>query len=110
MSAVLPSSPRSALLPLVVGVVVLVTGCGTMVVDGITVIKDDYERDREQILRQATIDLACPQPSLSTQVLRVDVHADVIRLAVRGCGKDVVYAPNGEGGFAIETSTPPVEP
>src|SRR4051812_22045338 len=87
---------------------IFVTGCGTIVVDDVTVMEDDYARSRDQVLRLASGELACPREQLATKVLAVDVHADVRRLAVKGCGKDVVYGRSGDA-FAVETSPPPPE-
>jgi hypothetical protein len=82
--------------------------CGTAVIDGVTVLKDDYDHARQEILTRATVELACPRASLTTQVLNVVPAGNLSRLAVRGCGKDVVYA-DGVDGFRIETSPPPPE-
>ena len=86
--------------------VLLLQGCGTIVVDDVTVMKDDYDRSRDQILRLAVTELPCSREQLTTKVLAVTVHADVKRLAVKGCGKDVVYA-RKDGSFALESAPPP---
>lgn len=94
--------------PTLLSFALLLAGCGTTVVDGITVVQAPYEESLGKILARAETDLTCPRDQLTTRLLTVTVHADVRRMAVTGCGKDVVYARTAEG-FAIETSPPPPE-
>jgi hypothetical protein len=86
----------------------LLAGCGLTEVDGITVYQDRYDDSRAQIMARAESELGCPRAELTTRMLTVTVHADVRRMNVKGCGKDVIYA-RTDDGFAIETSPPPPE-
>jgi hypothetical protein len=83
-------------------------GCGLTVVDGITVREASYNERRAEILARAERDLPCPRGEITTRLLEVHPSGDVDRLAVKGCGREVVYAPGPEG-FAMETSPPAPE-
>jgi hypothetical protein len=76
---------------LILSSALLLSGCGTAVVDGITVVKSSYDESLGKVLAQAETDLTCPREQLVTKLLTVSVHADVQRMQVTGCDKNVVY-------------------
>lgn len=83
--------------------------CGTITVDDVTVMEDDYHRSRDIVLNLATTALPCPRHELTTKVLAVTVHANILRMQISGCDKEVVYTRTGDG-FAPEAAPPLAEP
>ena len=74
----------------------LLLGCGTIVVDDVTVMENDYLRSRALILDLAESELGCPRAALTTKVLSVTVHANIRTMQVSGCDKTAVYARSGD--------------
>lgn len=81
---------------LVGGFALLLAACGTITVDDITVMEEDYHHSRDKVLDLAAAELVCPRDQLTTKVLAVTVHANVERLRVSGCEKSAVYLRKGD--------------
>jgi sensor domain CHASE-containing protein len=88
------------------GSLLLLLGCGTIVVDDITVMEDDYHRSRAKVMQRAADDLSCSRDQLETRVLGTTVHADVKRMQVTGCDQEAVYTRGPDGDFAREAAPP----